>query len=256
MVRAQGTYLDDDEINALVDEVSTDKVQFDQELIELKVSAEDTPDADRLRSRDELYESAIEIVVRERRGSLSLLQRTLGIGYGRAARLIDFMAEDGFVGEYNGSKSREVLLTMEEWEAIQVGDGSDEDPAGPSGSEPAAAKRRLPFKRSKRPSPPARRGTSPLASVVDEAPESSVAVVAAGHRIEAPPEAILEQDIWEEEVVEEFEEYETAEFTDDEPEAEADEDDRLTAADEFDDEQQAMAQNGRLEEEEDWDDDD
>ena len=49
-------------------------------------------------SRDELYEQAIEIVVREGRGSVSLLQRALGIGYGRAARLIDFMAEDGIVG--------------------------------------------------------------------------------------------------------------------------------------------------------------
>ena len=41
---------------------------------------------------------------------MSLLQRALGIGYGRAARLIDFMAEDGIVGAYNGSNAREVLL--------------------------------------------------------------------------------------------------------------------------------------------------
>jgi DNA segregation ATPase FtsK/SpoIIIE, S-DNA-T family len=55
-------------------------------------------------------------VIREGRGSVSLLQRSLGIGYGRAARLIDFMAEDGFVGPYNGSQAREVLLTVEDWE--------------------------------------------------------------------------------------------------------------------------------------------
>ncbi len=55
-----------------------------------------------------LYEAAIDIVVREGRGSVSLLQRALGIGYGRAARLIDFMAEDGIVGHYNGSQAREV----------------------------------------------------------------------------------------------------------------------------------------------------
>ena len=49
--------------------------------------------------------------MREGRGSVSLLQRTLGIGYGRAARLIDFMAEDGIVGEYNGSQAREVVIS-------------------------------------------------------------------------------------------------------------------------------------------------
>jgi S-DNA-T family DNA segregation ATPase FtsK/SpoIIIE len=56
--------------------------------------------------------------VRERRGSVSLLQRCLGIGYGRAARLIDYMAEDGIVGEYNGSQAREVAISIEDWEAM------------------------------------------------------------------------------------------------------------------------------------------
>ena len=65
--------------------------------------------------RDELYEAAIDVVVREGRGSVSLLQRALGIGYGRAARLIDFMAEDGIVGQYNGSQAREVIISLEQW---------------------------------------------------------------------------------------------------------------------------------------------
>jgi S-DNA-T family DNA segregation ATPase FtsK/SpoIIIE len=63
-----------------------------------------------------MYQQAIEIVIREQRGSTSLLQRALGIGYGRASRLIDFMAEDGIVGAYNGSNARDVLVTPEEWE--------------------------------------------------------------------------------------------------------------------------------------------
>ena len=50
---------------------------------------------------------------------MSLLQRALGIGYGRAARLIDFMAEDGIVGAYNGSNAREVLYTPEQWEELK-----------------------------------------------------------------------------------------------------------------------------------------
>ena len=75
---------------------------------------------ERLRARDELYEQAIEVVVREGRGSVSLLQRALGIGYGRAARLIDFMAEDGIVGAYNGSNAREVLYTPEQWASLRA----------------------------------------------------------------------------------------------------------------------------------------
>lgn len=41
----------------------------------------------------------------------------LGVGYGRGARLIDFMAEDGVVGQYAGSQAREVLITLDEWAA-------------------------------------------------------------------------------------------------------------------------------------------
>jgi DNA segregation ATPase FtsK/SpoIIIE, S-DNA-T family len=52
---------------------------------------------------------------------VSLLQRALGIGYGRAARLIDFMAEDGIVGHYNGAQAREVLFTPEQWEQLKGG---------------------------------------------------------------------------------------------------------------------------------------
>ena len=82
----------------------------------LKVDPENDLDPQVLRKRDDLYESAIEVVLREGRGSCSLLQRALGIGYGRAARLVDYMAEDGIVGDHNGSSAREVLLTMEEWD--------------------------------------------------------------------------------------------------------------------------------------------
>ena len=116
LIRGQGTYLSDDEINQVIGSVSTTEPQFVKELVQLQ-AATATSDSKQLASRDELYEAAIDCVVREGRGSVSLLQRTLGIGYGRAARLIDFMAEDGIVGNYNGSQAREVLLSVEDWEA-------------------------------------------------------------------------------------------------------------------------------------------
>ena len=76
---------------------------------------------ERLESRDKLYEQAVDVIVREGRGSCSLLQRALGIGYGRASRLIDFMAEDGIVGTYNGSNARDVKFSPEEWAATRAG---------------------------------------------------------------------------------------------------------------------------------------
>jgi S-DNA-T family DNA segregation ATPase FtsK/SpoIIIE len=119
VIRGQGTFLADDEIQSLVDQCSQVEQDFEHELVNLKVDQEHDLDPRTLRKRDELYESAIEVVLREGRGSCSLLQRALGIGYGRAARLVDYMAEDGIVGDHNGSSAREVLLTMEEWDALQ-----------------------------------------------------------------------------------------------------------------------------------------
>jgi len=61
---------------------------------------------------DELIKEAAEIVVRYKQGSVSLLQRRLGIGYQRAARLIDMLEAKGVVGPYDGSKARQVLLEL------------------------------------------------------------------------------------------------------------------------------------------------
>jgi S-DNA-T family DNA segregation ATPase FtsK/SpoIIIE len=58
------------------------------------------------------------VILKSRRGSASLLQRALGVGYTRASRLIDLMTAEGIVGEYKGSKAREVLLSLEDWESM------------------------------------------------------------------------------------------------------------------------------------------
>jgi S-DNA-T family DNA segregation ATPase FtsK/SpoIIIE len=130
LLRGQGTYLSDDEISRVIGAVATSEPQFVKELVQLKTTVADG-DKKKFSDRDELYESAIDIVIREGRGSVSLLQRALGIGYGRGARLIDFMAEDGIVGTYNGSQAREVLITLEQWEEMS-GQGSGAAPAAPA----------------------------------------------------------------------------------------------------------------------------
>jgi len=120
LLRGQGTYVEDSEIDAITKLVSTGKQNFVNELVNLKVDdEEESAGPGQLKNRDDLYEDAIGVVVREGRGSLSLLQRALGIGYGRAARLIDYMAEDKIVGEYAGSQAREVLISQAEWDRMQ-----------------------------------------------------------------------------------------------------------------------------------------
>jgi S-DNA-T family DNA segregation ATPase FtsK/SpoIIIE len=138
LLRGQGTYLSDDEITRVTEFVATDSPQFAHELLELKTKDEqEMAQPGELKNRDELYEAAVDIVVRERRGSVSLLQRCLGIGYGRAARLIDFMAEDKIVGEYNGAQAREVMISIEDWEA-RIGTGDDGGGAPPAAAAPPA----------------------------------------------------------------------------------------------------------------------
>lgn len=128
ILRGQGTYLSDDEITRVIDAVSTTEPQYVKELVQLKASTPE-PEGQPVGDRDELYDNAVEMVIREGRGSCSLLQRAMGIGYGRAARLIDYMAEDGIVGPYNGSQAREVVMSLEQWERMR-GRG-DSTPAAP-----------------------------------------------------------------------------------------------------------------------------
>ena len=121
VIRAQGAYVEDREIERVVNELATDTPNYDSELLNLKTRDQQegggSAAGERLRERDPLYEQAVEIVIREQRGSTSLLQRALGIGYGKASRFIDYMAEDGVVGAFNGSNARQVLVTPDEWTA-------------------------------------------------------------------------------------------------------------------------------------------
>lgn len=119
LVRAQGTFASDKEIVDVVGALEGEQ-HFVRELVELQVSSPDKPaEAGKARAKDDLYSSAVEVVIREGRGSVSLLQRSLGIGYGRAARMIDWMAEDGVVGAYNGSNAREVIISADGWERLK-----------------------------------------------------------------------------------------------------------------------------------------
>jgi len=105
-IRVHGAFISSEETTKIVDEI---KVQ------EVEVKKIDTMTKEAVQHRqlvtdaDPLYKEAVEVVIRHKQGSVSLLQRRLGIGYQRAARLIDLLESKGIVGAYDGSKAREVL---------------------------------------------------------------------------------------------------------------------------------------------------
>lgn len=124
LTRAQGAFVSDEEVNMVIDFFKDCQPQYSEEIAKATAAAaaaaaNSASSGEGSRERDAMYAQAVEIVLREGRGSVSLLQRAMGVGYGRAARMVDHMAEDGIVGDYKGSKSREVICSFEDWEDIQ-----------------------------------------------------------------------------------------------------------------------------------------
>jgi len=131
LIRAQGTLVDDEEVRETTQFLKNVAEQhFEPQLVQMKSgstgggggntgSAAGQP-GDAEENRDPLFESAVQAVLDSQRGSVSLLQRRLTIGYGRAARLIEQMADAGIIGEYQGSQARQVLIDPEEWEAMKA----------------------------------------------------------------------------------------------------------------------------------------
>lgn len=114
-VRGQCTFVSDDEIRGLVAWLrKSGKPEYHQELVELKSVGEAEGTCD-----DELFDEAVEFILREGRGSTSLLQRHFSVGYSRAARLVDAMAKMQILGPPNGSNAREVMLTLEQWQGLK-----------------------------------------------------------------------------------------------------------------------------------------
>ena len=70
---------------------------------------------------DELLPAAVEVILETGMASVSMLQRRLKLGYARAARIVDEMEERGIVGPFEGSKPRQLLITKEQWAAMQGG---------------------------------------------------------------------------------------------------------------------------------------
>ncbi len=107
-VRIHGAYVSSEETDAIV------KFIKDQGLamftLENISQGKGEPSEAEIDMGDPLFKEACEVVVRHKQGSVSLLQRRLGIGYQRAARLIDKLEQAGIVSPFDGSKARDVLV--------------------------------------------------------------------------------------------------------------------------------------------------
>jgi len=118
VTRAQGTLVDDSEIRKaarFLKDVAAPS--FEPQLVQLKSA--DAMDVDEEAAKDPLFEEAVKVVLETQRGSVSLLQRRLTIGYSRASRLVEAMAVAGILGTHKGSQAREVTMTLEEWEQMR-----------------------------------------------------------------------------------------------------------------------------------------
>nr|WP_026298185.1 DNA translocase FtsK [Cohnella laeviribosi] len=113
-IRVQGAFLSDAEVEAVVSHVrSQAEAEYNEELVP-EISEEQ--EGEETEIVDELFDQAVSIVLEAKQASVSLLQRRMRIGYTRAARLIDYMEAKGIVGPYEGSKPREVLTSLEQYQ--------------------------------------------------------------------------------------------------------------------------------------------
>ncbi len=110
--RVHGAFVDDQEVHRVVDTLkSRGEPQYIDSILEAPVSSEDSGDGigGGDAESDPLYDQAVEIVLKNKRASISLVQRHLRIGYNRAARLVEQMESAGLVSSMSSSGSREIL---------------------------------------------------------------------------------------------------------------------------------------------------
>jgi len=136
-VRVQGAYISTEETDRLIDwfrdlrerqlaEGEATGFGGEEDILEFVRSRESEADPDQedafAGDWDESFREAAEVCIRNEQGSTSLLQRKLRIGYGRAARIVDQLHEAGILGPPDGSKPREVLMTLDQLDRLFSGD--------------------------------------------------------------------------------------------------------------------------------------
>ena len=125
--RGQGAFVSDAEVESVIEYLKSQNMgTYDPEEAEAIISA--TPGGLKANERDpsdedELLPQAVEIVLLAGCASVSILQRRMNIGYPRAARLVDRMQEKGYIGPFEGSKPRKLLISQSQWLEIKAKGG-------------------------------------------------------------------------------------------------------------------------------------
>ncbi len=125
-VRVQGAFVSDKEVESIVGFIkSNGEVSYNSDIIEQienanKSDKEKDEDIDSEDDADEFLNEAIECVIEIGQASTSYIQRKFKVGYARAGRIIDQMEARGVISGYAGSKPREVLMTKERWQELNM----------------------------------------------------------------------------------------------------------------------------------------
>lgn len=122
--RIQGCYVSPEEIERVVKFVKGDRNAAPDERRQPGPETSGQEEPEPVREEDELLPAAVEIVLETGQASVSLLQRRLKLGYSRAARLVDQMELRGYVGPFEGSRPRQLLITREQWRELRMGAAS------------------------------------------------------------------------------------------------------------------------------------
>jgi S-DNA-T family DNA segregation ATPase FtsK/SpoIIIE len=122
-VRVKGAFVSDQEVERVVEYIkSQGDAEYDEDIIE-EINTEREVMDGASDDADELLPQAIELVVEAGQASVSMIQRKFKVGYARAARIVDQMEERGIVGGFEGSKPRQVLITKQQLQELEMRDG-------------------------------------------------------------------------------------------------------------------------------------
>lgn len=129
-MRVQGAYVSDEEREDVIDFIKRGSApEYSDDILEqIEKAAEEPEEAEvpaaTKQQFDELLPQAVDVIFETKQASVSMLQRRLKLGYSRAARLVDQMEQLGIVGPFEGSKPRQVLITKQQWQEMQLMNGA------------------------------------------------------------------------------------------------------------------------------------
>ncbi|MCD7898041.1 MAG: DNA translocase FtsK, partial [Planctomycetaceae bacterium] len=126
LTRAQGVFVSDEELFRVVKYTKSEAApRYHPDLTGPVIG--NSGGAVDISTFDELFMQSGKAIIESQRGSVSLLQRKFGIGYGRASRIIDQLESVGLLGPFRDGKAREILLTLEEFRSKFGGSGRNDD---------------------------------------------------------------------------------------------------------------------------------